>query len=55
MSFADILIIAITILIGGLYVGGMGYIIFSPISTKSIRELKKKLHVNLDEDKLIRF
>ncbi len=55
MSFADILIIVVAVLIGGLFVGGLGYAAFSPISTKSIRELKKELNVNLDEDKLIRF
>ena len=45
MSFADILIIAITILIGGLFVGVLGYAIFAPVTAESIRKLKKELEI----------
>ena len=55
MDFIDILVIASFTLVCVLFVGVLGYAIFSPISTKSIRKLKKELDVNLDEDKLIRF
>ena len=43
MSFADILIIVVAVLIGGLYVGVLGYAIFSPVTAESIRKLKKEL------------
>ena len=45
MSFADILIIVVAVLIGGLFVGVLGYAIFSPVTAESIRKLKKELEI----------